>query len=268
MVHAAFLDTSSERMQRWLFAALVMLTLHATGGTLGLMQWPDDETEEEPSGAVFMELAPLAVAPPERQDLAIGPPAEAAVPTPVPTKEAVLEELDLPTVEESPLAPMPELVLPKVQPVETLKEVEEDSELQQKEQEVTEVNTASSVPMALRALDAPPDKTVKAQSVGERLKPSAAEVKWQRALLFHLNRHKRYPVEARSRHVQGVAQVEFRIDNGGHLTEARIVKGSGSELLDEEAMEILKRASPFPAPPDPSTSGNFRLALPIEFRIR
>jgi protein TonB len=68
--------------------------------------------------------------------------------------------------------------------------------------------------------------------------------------------------------VQGVAQVEFRIDNGGHLTEARIVKGSGSELLDEEAMEILKRASPFPAPPDPSTSGNFRLALPIEFRIR
>jgi hypothetical protein len=34
MVHAAYLDTGSERMQRWLFAALVMLTLHATGGTL------------------------------------------------------------------------------------------------------------------------------------------------------------------------------------------------------------------------------------------
>jgi periplasmic protein TonB len=58
--------------------------------------------------------------------------------------------------------------------------------------------------------------------VGERLKPSAAEVKWQRALLLHLNRHKRYPVEARSRHVQGVTQVEFqsrRIQEGSRVRQ-------------------------------------------------
>ena len=33
-------------------------------------------------------------------------------------------------------------------------------------------------------------------------------------------------------------------------------------------LELLKRASPFPAPPDPPIGGSFRLAMPIEFKIR
>lgn len=268
MLADGLLDVDSHRFQRWFAAGLVVVGLHAAGGTLGLMRWAEPEWDDEPSGAVLMELAPLAVAPPEVEDLALGPPAEAAVPTPIPTMETRHEELELPPLEEAPLAPDPEVVLPKARPVDTVSEIEEESELLKTEEEVTEVNTASSVPMSLRALDAAPDKTVKAQAAGATLKPSQAEITWQKSLMFHLKRHKRYPVEARSRRVQGVTQVEFEIDAGGHLVEARVVKSSGSPLLDEEALAILKRASPFPAPHTPPLDGTLKLAMPIDFKIK
>ena len=105
-------------------------------------------------------------------------------------------------------------------------------------------------------------------SAGANPKSSQSEVTWQKSLILHLKRHKRYPAEARNRRIQGVAEVEFHLDGGGHLTDARVIKGSGSALLDREALELLKRASPFPAPPDPPIGGSFRLAMPIEFKIR
>jgi protein TonB len=261
-----FIDTGRDRL-RWFLAALLIVTMHAVGGTYGLARWTEPDSEE-PSGAVLMELASIAVAPPEREDLTLGPQSELAVPTPLPSQEAAQEKMEVPQLEESPLAPEPEVVLPKAQPVETAEEVEEVSELIRSEDQVTEVNTSSSAPMALRAFEAAPDKTVKAQTVGANPKSSQSEITWQKSLIFHLKRHKRYPVEARNRRIQGVAEVEFHLDGGGHLIEARVIKGSGSALLDDEALEILKRASPFPAPPDSPTGGSVRLALPIEFKIR
>lgn len=263
-----FIDSGNERLRRWFSAALIIVTLHALGGTFGLMQWAEADSDDEPSGAMLMELSAIVTAPPEREDLALGPQSEAAVPTPLPSQEAVMEKMELPPLEESPLAPEPEVMLPKAHPVETVKEIEEESELLKSEQEVTEVNTASSAPMSLRTTEALPDKTVKAQTVGANPKSSKSAVTWQKSLILHLKRHKRYPAEARNRRIQGVAEVEFHLDGGGHLTDARVVKGSGSALLDGEALELLKRASPFPAPPDPPIGGSFRLAMPIEFKIR
>ncbi|HWM31248.1 MAG TPA: energy transducer TonB [Methyloceanibacter sp.] len=266
MLGSEIIDDRHARLRRWLGAATVIVAMHFGGGTLALMQWPEEESEPDPAGAVIMELAALAVVPPE-QDLAFGPQVEDATPTPIPSEQAILEELDLPTVEEARLAPDPELVLPKIEPMETLEEPEEQ-ELLQTQQHVTEVNTASSVATAPPKIDAAPSETIKAQTVGAVAQPSQAAITWQRALLLHLNRYKRYPAEARSRNVQGVTRVEFKIAASGHLVEAEIVKGSGSTLLDEEALAVLRRASPFPAPPDGSATGHIHLVLPIEFSIR
>ncbi len=266
MLGSELIDYRHVQLIRWIAAATFVAAIHATGGTLAMMQWAEEEYDPEPSGAVVMELAALAVAPTDPQDLALGPLVEEAVPTPVPTKEAFMEEVDLPQIEESLLAPNPEIVIPKVEKVETVKEIEE-TEIAQLQQ-VTEVNTASATPTAPPKVDALPDQTIKAQVAGVRIQPSPTEITWQRALLFHLNRHKRYPTEARSRHVQGVTKVEFKIDGTGKLVHAEIVKGSGSKLLDDEALAVLERASPFPAPPDRSPGETIHLALPIEFNIR
>lgn len=268
MPSSELIDDRAARLGRWFGAAIIIAGLHLSGGFLALMQWAEEEFDPDPAGAVVMELATLAVAPPDLPDLAVGPPVEDAMPTPIPTEESMLEELELPAVEESPLAPAPELVLPKIEPVETLKEVDEP-ELLQQQQQVTEINMASAVATAPPKVESVPVSTVvKAQTVGAKAKPNQAEITWHRALLLHLNRHKRYPAEARGRRVQGVAKVEFKIDAAGKLLQARVVKGSGSKLLDDEALAMLRRASPFPAPPNPPASGGHHLALPIEFKIR
>lgn len=265
MLDMDFFGEGAHRTHRWLEIATVIVVMHVGAGVAATVHWPDTEADPDPSGAIVMELAALAVAPPQPEDLAIGPPVEDAVPTPAPVEESKPDESDLPEVAESPLAPEPEVELPKEQPKETVEEVEEKDTLQEEQQAVA-ASSASSVATAPPKTDAPPDTTAKAQSIGAKAKPSEAEIKWQKALLLHLNRHKRYPSAARSRRLQGVAKVEFKIDGSGKLIEARLVDGSGSTLLDEEALAVLDRASPFPAPP-----GQFRqvhLALPIEFKIK
>jgi len=265
MIEKDFFGEGAHRFHRWLEIATVIVAMHVGAGAAATLHWPDPDTDPEMAGAFVMELAALAVAPPQPEDLAIGPPVEDSVPTPVPTQEAKPEEVDLPELQESPLAPDPEVVLPKEKPTETVEEIEEPETVQE-EQQATEVNTASAVATAPPKVEAPRDTTAKAESAGVKAKPTQAEIKWQRALLFHLNRHKRYPSAARSRRLQGVAKVEFKIDGAGKLIEARLVDGSGSTLLDKEALAVLDRASPFPAPP--GQRQHVHLALPIEFRIK
>ena len=262
-------DAGINRFHRWSECAALALVIHAFGGFVVSTQWQEPEVDPEPTGAIVMELSALAVAPPDPQDLAVGPQAEEALPTPTPPEKTVQENLDLPHVQEAPLAPDPELTVPRVEPVET-PEVEEETQQKtvQREQEVPETSNAASAAAAPPKVEAAPDKTVQAPSVGAKAKPSQAEVTWQKALLLHLGRHKRYPAAARSRGIQGVAKVEFKIDAAGRLVSAKVIQGSGSDLLDKEALDVLKRASPFPSPPPHPVGEQIRLALPIEFRIR
>lgn len=81
----------------------------------------------------------------------------------------------------------------------------------------------------------------------------------------HLARHKRFPPEARSRGDWGSATVGFTLDGGGRVTRVSLVRSSGFSSLDQEATAMVRRASPFPAPP-----GGRPLAFtaPVSFRIQ
>ncbi|WP_106746422.1 energy transducer TonB family protein [Yoonia maritima] len=48
---------------------------------------------------------------------------------------------------------------------------------------------------------------------------------------------------------RGAAMVAFSIGANGSLASAQIARSSGSAALDQMALQILQRASPFPAPP-------------------
>lgn len=261
------LEPSWRRWRRWIGAGMLVLALHVGGAAASLWQWPEEEVvDDEPEGAMLLELAPMPIAPrEERQDLAIGPQSEDSVPVP-PTeevKETKLEE-ELPPVEESPLAPEPEVALEKVKPVE-----EKEEEEEKKPQEKVEAQTVASVAAA------PPP--IEASEVGEKAaaphqgasrKPNQAVLSWQKALHLHLSKHKRYPGEARNRRIEGVVTVAFSIDHEGRVTNVRVLKGSGSPLLDEEAVEMLSRASPLPTPPEEAAASALNLSLPIQFNIR
>lgn len=260
------LEPSWRRWRRWIGAGLLVLGLHVGGATAALWQWPEEEqADNEPEGAMLLELAPMPIAPlEERQDLAIGPQAEDSVPV-APTEEVKeMKPEELPPVEEAPLAPEPEVAMEKVKPVEE-KEVEEEK----KPQELVQAQTVAS----LAAAPPPIESEVKgpkaaAPQQGASRKPNQAVLSWQKALHLHLSKHKRYPGEARNRRIEGVVTVAFTIDHEGRVTNVRILKGSGSPLLDNEALEMMARASPLPSPPEDAAPGALNLSLPIQFNIR
>ena len=80
----------------------------------------------------------------------------------------------------------------------------------------------------------------------------------------HLRRHQQYPADARSRGDQGTATVSFSLDGGGRVTASRLVRGSGIASIDQEVQAMVRRASPFPAPPS-GRSASF--TVPVSFRL-
>ena len=93
--------------------------------------------------------------------------------------------------------------------------------------------------------------------------PSPAVVDWQKALLARLAQFQRYPAQARG--AEGVVTVGFTIDRQGKIVSSRIVKSSGSTILDAEALALLKRAAPLPPPPAEVTDAALSFVLPVRF---
>ena len=93
--------------------------------------------------------------------------------------------------------------------------------------------------------------------------PSPEIASWQQALAAHLNRFKRFP--ARGRNAEGIVTVDFKIDRRGSVVSSRILKSSGSEVLDAEALAVIRRASPFPPPPAGVADDALSFVVPIRF---
>jgi periplasmic protein TonB len=91
---------------------------------------------------------------------------------------------------------------------------------------------------------------------------------WKTEILALLERNKRYPEAAQSRHQQGIAQVFFSLDRQGRVIDSRVVRSSGASALDEEALALLRRAQPFPPPPPELPGPRIDLNVPIRFNLK
>jgi protein TonB len=61
---------------------------------------------------------------------------------------------------------------------------------------------------------------------------------------------RRYQSAARSGGATGSGAVTFSLTGSGSVTSARIARSTGAAVLDQEILAMVRRASPFPAPPD------------------
>lgn len=93
-------------------------------------------------------------------------------------------------------------------------------------------------------------------------------ISFQKALLRHLNRHKRYPPAARAKREQGVVYVRFAMDRRGRVLRANIERHSKYAPLDEEGLALLRRAQPLPMPPLELAGDPLELVVPVEFSLR
>ena len=118
----------------------------------------------------------------------------------------------------------------------------------------------------------PPTPQVLPQEEQEARAPPkvAPEVvhKWQVTVNTRLNQFKRYPRQARTRGHQGTVKVAFVLDSQGHVVSAKVVKSSGSPILDQETLDLLQRAQPFPVPPNGSSETDLFLEVPISYALR
>jgi protein TonB len=92
---------------------------------------------------------------------------------------------------------------------------------------------------------------------------SPAVAKWHKALATRLARYNRYPAQGNS--AEGLVSVAFTIDRKGKVVSSRIEKTSGSTVLDAEALALLARAAPFPAPPPEVTDAELTFVVPVRF---
>lgn len=64
-----------------------------------------------------------------------------------------------------------------------------------------------------------------------------------------LERAKHYPESAIERGARGVSVVGFALDHNGGVVSVSLLRSSGEADLDEESVELVKRAAPYPPPP-------------------
>jgi periplasmic protein TonB len=92
---------------------------------------------------------------------------------------------------------------------------------------------------------------------------SMSPANWQSLLMAHLERRKRYLSGERGS--RAIAYVRFAIDGAGKVLSANLVQSSGFAELDQEAVALVHRSSPVPAPPP---GANRAVTVPVRFGAR
>jgi protein TonB len=279
---------------RWTAATITAIAIHGSIAWLAL-EWRVSEAAAGASEpAVMIELAAVSVAPeaqavtekpaPERvepeptpepvKEMQPEPPPPDPMPEattepapevqPQPTQELDLKLPDLPTITDTLAVTLPKPEPEKPRPVEKpiAKPIDRKPVAKPK---IVERKPVERTKLERREAAAPPPSSrasaPQATSQGVSETPSVSTASWRGTLIAHLNRYKRFPGGANP----GTVQVAFSIDRGGRVISARLAGSSGDAALDDEAVAMIRRASPVPAPPDGVGGPVVALAVPVRF---
>ena len=255
---------------RWAACFVLVLGVHAAAAATLLTRW---RTADEPLAGgppILIDLAPIAAAPetppteaapgPLERQTASEPQVAAIAP---PKEEPPIDKVEPPAqpVDTQPVAKTPpviaEVVLPPPRPAHKAAEPKEQKERRK-------LANLNSAPPKMEHAAA---RTV-APSPGAASRDPNAVPNWKSELVARLQRYKRYPSEAQARGEEGVAQLAFSVDRGGGVHNARIVRSSGSSLLDRATLDLIARAQPLPAPPPDIRGAQIAIVVPINYNLR
>jgi TonB family protein len=228
--------------------------------------------EAEPGGspiAIEIESPPAAQAS-ERADLPVGPPAPEIAPAAAAAPSVDVpppkpEDLTQAPVTEREDAPLRAAEKPPEKPEPTPPETPPTPKV-----ETTAAAAPASEAMAAPKLDVPPaDQPSAPEGIGSAPIDEAAKRTWIKALVAHLDRHKRFPAGRKGS--QGTFEVTLRFDvePSGKLRASSVIKSSGDAAFDAAALQMMARADPLPVPPrDLIARDGGRFDVPIVFRAR
>jgi TonB family protein len=165
--------------------------------------------------------------------------------------------------------------LPKDQPLETAEPdrqaAPETPPDPPKETETAGASSAASAPsLASEATATPkspaaPDSTRSvAPAVGVGGSFARIRASWEKELVAHLNRFKRYPAGGGGESAEVV--VDLKLDETGRVASASVLRSSGRPAFDSAALAMVRRADPAPRPPPEAAQAGLHFALPVLFR--
>ena len=265
---------------RWAASFVIVLGLHATAAATLLTHWRPTDEAVAGGPVILIDLAPVAAAP-------AAPPSEAA-PGPQQVQappEPVAEPLDKPEPDKPEITaavtpkeePPVEKVEPPAPPVETPPIPETPPVLADVVMPPPRPAHKIAEPTHRRKLadlNSAPPKTEHRATRAVAPAPGAAAhdpnavPQWKTALVARLERYKRYPSEAQAHGDEGVAQLAFSVDRSGGVHNARIVRSSGSSLLDRATLDLIARAQPLPPPPPEVRGAQIAIVVPINYNLR
>lgn len=86
-------------------------------------------------------------------------------------------------------------------------------------------------------------------------------------LINFINETREYPYNAYRDHIQGRVLCSFIVGTDGKLFDIQVIRSSGNESLDREAMRVISRMPRWSVGKVSNTKVNVRCVLPIAFRL-
>ena len=109
---------------------------------------------------------------------------------------------------------------------------------------------------------------VPTKALNSQILDKSAVANYSDLLANHVSQFKYYPRMAVEHRWQGDVIVHIEIAEDGSVVSAIILKSSGYEILDNEAMSMIRKASPLPKPTESLKNKSFSVALPIQFLLK
>lgn len=180
-------------------------------------------------------------------------------------------------IQPQPEQPKPEQIKPKtepkpiIKPLPTPKVVKADP-LPHQSPPTTQTEVISVAPRPEAPPSPVPPVPVVIPEPPKPVAPSqvdmtAARNSYNSTLWGAIGKYKQYPKIAQMRGWQGEALVELLLDGNGKLISKKILKSSGYDILDKQALAMIEKAAPFPAPPEALRASSFTITVPIPFTL-
>ena len=260
---AISMETQSARPMKlaWATAICFAAALHAAGFAYALVKMKPEDVDDA-LGAPAIEIGLELTAPHEEQsDLPPGPPAEASAASSASVEQtAKVEQTDLPKAQPTETEDPDRLVAPDAKKTPT---EEKPTVVESKANPTAEsVASEAAAPPNLEAARESTHSVAPAQGSGESLQ--RIRTTWQKELVAHLNRFKRYPQTGSRRAVQ--IMVTFTIDRLGHVVASSVPQSSGDPVFDRAALTMMALADPVPPPPPRVADEGLSFTVPVIFR--
>lgn len=124
---------------------------------------------------------------------------------------------------------------------------------------------ASAVPAAAPALPAALVSAPRATAAADQ---ALALARYRLALIAQAKRYRRYPRMALDNDWRGKVDVRMVVGANGTLASLSVGRGSGHEVLDRQALDMIRKAKPLAPIPAALRGREFTLDIPVIFALR